>query len=278
LVTYKCQLKKKSAMEQLFCVECGSKNQLHNKFCSGCGSKLSQPSISLNQEGSAHLQVPTTNRVLSYDGSIYEGDLTNGVANGQGKLIYPESDGDSAYHSWADTGLIYQGGFLNGKKHGSGKLYNDNFSYDGEWRQNQKHGFGRLLYTVPNSSQRIEYIGAFSEDQKNGRGKEIETGDTLYPYEFEGTFSQNSFEYGILTGSFMGENKYTLRFEGKFIYEKYKFNDDILKVLDRFPVLEGTLVFTWLNDNSTTTHIVAYGKSESYEQMREERFDEDDLF
>jgi hypothetical protein len=265
-------------MEQLFCVECGSKNQANNKFCCGCGTKLPQPSVPINQGVSEQLEVPIINRVLSYDGSVYEGDLNNGVANGQGKLIYPQPDGNAAYHSWLDTGLIYQGSFLNGKKHGSGKLYNDHFSYDGEWCLNQNHGFGRLVYKTPNSTQSVEYIGSFSEDKKNGRGKQTQTGETLYRYEFEGNFSQNTFDYGVLTGSFMGQDKYSIRYEGKFLPDKFKFDEGTLKVLDHFPVLEGELVFTWLDDNSTTTHIIANGKSDSYEQMREERFDEDDSY
>ena len=65
------------------------------------------------------------------DGNFYEGEFKNGKFDGKG--LYKYKNGD-----------IYRGEFKEGYRDGKGiYLWNDNkFKYDGEWKNDLKHGIG----------------------------------------------------------------------------------------------------------------------------------------
>lgn len=130
-----------------YCSNCGTQIISESKFCSGCGTQITelptQQRVSIPPSSENKVET-TTNTILMPDGSIYEGELKDGIANGFGKLIYTEPDGEPDYFSDWEKGLIYEGNFLNGKKHGFGKLYNENYVYEGDWKFSQKSGAGKL--------------------------------------------------------------------------------------------------------------------------------------
>lgn len=62
----------------------------------------------------------------------------------------------------------YEGQFERGKFNGHGKLYYSNGdSYDGEFLNNMKHGYGILKL----DSNKERYEGEFENDRISGRGK-----------------------------------------------------------------------------------------------------------
>lgn len=95
--------------------------------------------------------------ILLYpDGSLYFGNITNGLRNGFGTRTY------------ANSPMVYIGQYSGNKKNGSGKMVNartNTVVYDGEWRQDMKEGQGRLLY------DQGTYLGGFVGDLFHGRGK-----------------------------------------------------------------------------------------------------------
>jgi hypothetical protein len=79
------------------------------------------------------------------DGSRYTGELRDGKRMGFGKQVWP--DGDAA--RLADKSLKYPG-----------------VSYEGQWRDDLKHGTG--VYKTPNGNV---FQGKWVEGQKSGRGE-----------------------------------------------------------------------------------------------------------
>ena len=86
------------------------------------------------------------------DRSLYEGNVTMGKQDGLGKLITQE--------------YSYEGEFQNGKKNGYGVLkFQSGQTYTGNFKDNLKHGHGTLLYDTGN-----RYEGNWENDKKNGFG------------------------------------------------------------------------------------------------------------
>jgi len=70
------------------------------------------------------------------DGSVYEGEFTEGEITGKGRRIYP-------------CGMRYEGDLFRGEKHGQGKLrYADGSEYDGGWVEQRRQGSGKLVSAV----------------------------------------------------------------------------------------------------------------------------------
>lgn len=94
----------------------------------------------------------------------YEGGVKNGLRHGNGVL------------QWEDTlsGLRYEGSWREGKRDGEGTLYfnwpqqkNTNY-YKGNWKCNQKEGFGIMSYPSGNV-----YTGEWKQDKKDGNGRMV---------------------------------------------------------------------------------------------------------
>ena len=155
----------------------------------------------------------------------YEGEMIDGVYNGNGKYIY-------------ENGEIYIGQWSNGKRHGKGILYYDNGKiayegdfvndfydgygtyyyekggyYEGEWKKGKKDGKGIIFYEngkikykgdfvnnfyegygIYNDPEGRHYEGYWANNKRNGKGKEFDVNNKLkYDGYFEdGKFIENS--------------------------------------------------------------------------------------
>ena len=94
------------------------------------------------------------------DGAVYDGEWRHGQRNGQG------------IDTSADQLKTYSGGWKDDLKHGKGRLVlreslksQRTTTYDGEWRHDVKWGFGRLVWPLGDS-----YTGEWQNDLRNGRG------------------------------------------------------------------------------------------------------------
>ena len=160
---------------------------------------------------SPHLKKCKNVKKLYENGDIYEGELSFGEPNKNGKLEY-QIDG---------IPYIYIGEFYKGLKHGKGNLStrdNNKFNYDGDWMYDKFDGYGTLFDFGE------KYIGKFKKGKKCGEG-------TLYKINgdiIEGEFLDGKIEKGKIL--FKNDNEYEGHFEdgkmkGKGIF-KYK-NGDI---------------------------------------------------
>jgi len=126
------------------------------------------------------------NILIQYEnGDYYKGEISKGIPNGKGTLIYKNMKENKIY--------TYIGDFVNGKREGNGNLTsNDNlYIYEGEWKDNKKNGNGQLL------NNGIQYTGKFNNDIYDGYGCLVcKNGDVL-----EGDFIK-----GVLYG--MGHLNY----------------------------------------------------------------------
>ena len=94
-------------------------------------------------------------KVINFpDGSVYDGEVENGVACGKGLQKY-------------DDGSYYEGEFDNNQRNGKGiYVWKNGGQYVGEFINNEKSGFG--LYKYPSGAS---YEGEFYRDKKHGQGK-----------------------------------------------------------------------------------------------------------
>lgn len=115
------------------------------------------------------------------DGLVYKGDFKQNQRHGTGEMF--RKDGDTLlYHyvgSWYENEkhgegeetiedkIKYKGNFHMGKKHGQGKLVNsdENWTYEGEFKNDHFHGLGGLDYTFG-----PKYNGEFKAGKKHGYG------------------------------------------------------------------------------------------------------------
>lgn len=85
------------------------------------------------------------------DGSLYQGDVVDGLFEGHGTLRYDDRE-------------YYQGNFEKGRFQGEGELVNNKWHYVGHFSEGHLEGYGEL--TSPNGV----YKGEFSDDMFNGEG------------------------------------------------------------------------------------------------------------
>jgi len=94
----------------------------------------------------------------------------------EGYIINNEFDGYGEYRS---PSYNYYGYFSLGKKNGKGKLedFVQKLEYIGDFKDNMKEGFGEEKY-----QDGSKYIGQFKQNMKNGKGNLIIDGDKCYGY------------------------------------------------------------------------------------------------
>jgi hypothetical protein len=108
--------------------------------------------------------------------TVYVGEVTNGVPNGQGTYIFPNGDkyvgetkdglpnGHGTYT--LSSGAKYVGAFKDGNFNGQGtSTWPNGQKYVGEWKDSKKNGQG--TYTWPNGEK---YVGAFKDGKSHGQG------------------------------------------------------------------------------------------------------------
>ncbi|KAJ1640516.1 hypothetical protein T492DRAFT_480621 [Pavlovales sp. CCMP2436] len=96
-------------------------------------------------------------RYLWPDGSVYEGQVFDGLRDGFGVFTGPHSI------------CKYAGHWQAGQRHGHGKLEYDpkgNSWYEGDWQADEKHGQGTMVYKSGNV-----YAGQWEKNVKCGHGE-----------------------------------------------------------------------------------------------------------
>ena len=87
----------------------------------------------------------------------YEGEIKNGLPNGQGKITYHNPYG------------FYEGEWKDGKKHGQGTFtWSDGQKDVGEYKDGNQNGQGTEIY--PNGQK---YVGEFKDGKYHGQGTYI---------------------------------------------------------------------------------------------------------
>ncbi len=84
---------------------------------------------------------------------VYTGDLVDGMAQGQGKMIW-------------DSGVTYEGEWESNRPHGKGKMvWTDGTTYEGDFFENQIQGYGTMTWPSGNS-----YTGEWLNGERHGTG------------------------------------------------------------------------------------------------------------
>jgi hypothetical protein len=139
-----------------------------------------------------HIDFPT--------GDTYDGEIDHGMPNGFG--IYTKRD------QYKFMKYRYIGQFLHGKMHGIGSLtYHNDRSYEGEWKNDERDGLGKIITGVDSDGMKETYEGEFKNDTPNGVGV-MKIDRSLY----EGEFVNGNPERGKCT---IRGNEY----EGDFNYD-----------------------------------------------------------
>lgn len=70
-------------------------------------------------------------------------------------------------YTW-ENGDVYDGDWRNNKKHGVGTYYykKSGNEYDGDWKNNKKHGFGTFYWNDGD-----KYVGYYLNDKRHGKGR-----------------------------------------------------------------------------------------------------------
>ena len=173
---------------------------------------------------SPHLKKCKNVKKIYENGDIYEGELSFGKPNNNGKLEF----------TIKEIPYTYVGEFSYGIKQGKGNLFtNDNkFNYDGDWKNDKYEGFGALY------DHGEKYTGDFKNGKFHGMGSFYKSnGDIL-----EGDFLEGNLKKGKITykngdvyegelenGIFNGYGTYKYKngdiFKGQFLEGKKNFGN-----------------------------------------------------
>ena len=93
---------------------------------------------------------------IDQDGIYYEGNFENGILNGNGKQKLL-------------NGCSFEGNFINGIKNGFGKEDCTDHNYEGEYKNDQKNGEGKLYFKLLKDT----YEGNFIDNNITGNGTYI---------------------------------------------------------------------------------------------------------
>ena len=87
------------------------------------------------------------NELKSITNKVYEGQVSKGLKNGQGQIVYANGD-------------VYKGSFKNGERHGGGlcKFATTGAIYKGEWREDRPLGAG-IMFCLPNELIEARFDG-----------------------------------------------------------------------------------------------------------------------
>lgn len=106
------------------------------------------------------------------DGSVYQGNFSNDLMNGEGLLTIPGKGS-------------YEGNFVNSKKSGKGTYkFANGDTYTGSWDNDAMSGYG--TYTFSNGDK---YVGQFVNNQFHGKGTYTSDGN-----KFTGTWINNQYQ------------------------------------------------------------------------------------
>lgn len=181
-----------------------------------CKAKGLTPRHSLNPKWKKQL---SKGRNTYSDGSIYEGDVKNGLRDGFGTQSYA-------------NGSYYRGQFKNDKREGYGEyqdLRKGNIYY-GTYYQGKRHGRGKLLM-----KGEFEYNGTFDMGVMHGEGVMLVHNVLRY----EGQFERG--KWGV-TGTIYTKEK-QIQWDNKDAYEVFKKlsipEDIIIELLEKYIFKDG---------------------------------------
>lgn len=101
------------------------------------------------------------------NGTVYEGEFQEGVADGRGTFYYT-------------NGSVYQGDVKNGSFEGRGTLrYAGGTVYEGTFQNHHFHGRGRIRF-----ADGAAYEGDFQQGKRQGNGRYVFASGTVYEGEF----------------------------------------------------------------------------------------------
>jgi len=134
-------------------------------------------------------------RFINNDGLLYEGQVKNGLKSGKGVLMsllnyryvgYFLNDQKHTLENqigkedFPNNEATYEGEFKFDKHHGFGKLtVQDGSCYEGEFFEGRFDGKGKFIY-----GNGEEYEGEWSEDRKHGRGRYVYEDGRVYEGDF----------------------------------------------------------------------------------------------
>jgi hypothetical protein len=91
---------------------------------------------------------------------------------------------------------LYKGEMLDGKKNGHGTFTHAEYTYEGEWVNDQRHGKGVLSYT----NGKV-YEGEFRNGQKHGKGRVTYPNGDVYEGDWENGLRQGQGVYKNANGT-----------------------------------------------------------------------------
>jgi hypothetical protein len=112
-----------------------------------------------------------------------------------------------------EEGSKYDGEWKDDKKHGKGVyVYEEGSKYDGEWKDDKKHGKGVMVYKgVTSNSSGQKYDGEFQDGKRHGKG--------VYVYE-EGSKYDGEWKDGQTHGKGVLMYKDGAKYDGEFQHDK----------------------------------------------------------
>jgi hypothetical protein len=128
------------------------------------------------------------------DGGHYYGELSEGIMQGQGEILWP-------------NGTSYTGQFEGGKFHGEGTMkYVGGESYSGEFTYGEITGFGRYIY-----SESSHYFGELLNGRMHGTGTFVDNSDVYV----------GQFQFGLIQGHGVYTYANGAQFRGDFVAGKF---------------------------------------------------------
>lgn len=120
--------------------------------------------------------------MVYYNGNQYDyyvGEFQLNKRHGQGEIKYSNMQ-------------YYKGQFENDVFHGKGKfiLQDEITYYDGDWIENERHGFG--IENGIDENKIWKYEGYFLTGRRHGKGKLIIDGECEIEGEFENDYPKNA--------------------------------------------------------------------------------------
>ena len=131
-------------------------------------AEVSETTAAEITEAAAEEAKPENGSYTDEEGNYYEGDLLNGIPNGQGTMTYT-------------NGNVYEGEWKDGIRSGKGTVaYPNGDIYEGEWKDDAKNGQGTYTWASGNI-----YVGEFKDNVRNGHGTVTWTDGTVYEGEWK---------------------------------------------------------------------------------------------
>lgn len=190
--------------------------------------------------------------------NIYEGEFKNNMYNGRGRMIIQ--------NSLKLNGSTYDGEWIDNKKNGFGIItYTNGNRYEGEWNYDKINGKGKMTYNNGDI-----YEGDWENDKKNGRGTITYGNGEIYEGEWKndkrngfgkmtyknGEIYEGAWKNDLING--IGKMIYTNSdvYEGEF--KDYTNNDDFF---------EGYIYEGDLNSKKDGQGKMTYGDGTVYEGL-----------